>query len=206
MGTVVSRAPRSRQRRATLLAAAAVLVTLAGCGARTSIDNASRAPRSHEAFAWLHPASKPHGWQLTTLPGRTAALSYPPRWRAVRTDPGTASAALIGRHGLIVAYLNATPAQGGETLANWSTFRAHHLAEEGSRHVRQDAAATRHPFAPGRASCVSDTYSTSVTEYREIACLVAGRRATTVIVGAAQSSAWHRESPVIERAINSFTT
>jgi hypothetical protein len=48
--------------------------------------------------------------------------------------------------------------------------------------------------------------TTSGHRYREIACIVAGRSRTTVIVGAAPPRMWGAERPAIERAIDSFTT
>jgi hypothetical protein len=54
---------------------------------------------------------------------------------------------------------------------------------------------------------VLDSYRTeSGHRYREIACIVAGRSATTVIVGAAPPARWAHEAPTIERAIEDFTT
>jgi len=122
------------------------------------------------------------------------------------TDPGTFSAALEGGDGLIVAYLNATPQGGSETAANWARFRPEHLSGEGARDVRVIAAAAGLPFRSGHGSCTIDAYATSRTNYREIACLVAGLRASTVIVGAVQPGAWAAQSPVIERAIAGFAT
>jgi hypothetical protein len=122
----------------------------------------------------------------------------------VRTDAGTASFALLGPNRAIVAYLNATPRQGAETLANWPSFRVHHNAEEGSRDIRRLAAARGLRFRSGPGSCVIDQYRTSARSYREIACLVAGRGRTTVIVAAATPALWSREAPVLERAISAF--
>jgi hypothetical protein len=109
--------------------------------------------------------------------------------------------------GRIVGYLNATPLQGGETAANWSHFRVAHNREEGDRNNRLVAAATGLRFHEATGSCVIDSYSSSTgSRYREIACLVSGRRATTVIVAAAQPSRWRAEAPLLERAVNSFIT
>ena len=49
-----------------------------------------------------------------------------------------------------------------------------------------------------------DSYRTSLTRYREVACLVAGTHARTVVVGAAPSSMWAAQAQTIERAIASF--
>ena len=51
-----------------------------------------------------------------------------------------------------------------------------------------------------------DSYRTSLTRYREIACLVAGPRTSSVIVGAAPSKTWAQQAETIERAIASLRT
>jgi hypothetical protein len=54
---------------------------------------------------------------------------------------------------------------------------------------------------------VRDSYTTVThARYVEIACLVAGQRATSVIVGAAPPNAWSQVSPLLERAISAFET
>jgi hypothetical protein len=50
---------------------------------------------------------------------------------AIRTDPGTFSAVLLGWHDRIRGYLNATPQSGAEMLVNWASFRPAHNHEEG---------------------------------------------------------------------------
>jgi hypothetical protein len=159
------------------------------------------------AFRWLRPAPAPHGWKLARLPSGAATFGYPKTWRPIRTDPGTASVALIGRARSIRGYLNATPHQGAETLANWPSFRIQNLREEeSSKNVRLIASAHRLRFRSGRGSCVIDSYRTSRTRYREIACLVAGTRTSSVLVGAAPSKTWAQQAQTIERAIASLRT
>ena len=51
-----------------------------------------------------------------------------------------------------------------------------------------------------------DDYRTDVASYRELACIVDGKRATTVAVGAAPPAAWARQGPLIERAIAAIDT
>jgi hypothetical protein len=114
---------------------------------------------------------------------------------------------LRSRSGAIVGYLNATPQSGEETLSNWASFRPAHNAEEGERRIGVIAAAEGLRFRSGTGSCVADAYTTSsARRYREIACIVAGRRATTVVVGAAAPFHWEGLKPAIERAISSFST
>ena len=185
-----------------LLVVAATLGVLAGTAAGSaSIDG--RAP----AFRWLHPRPAPHGWKLARLPSGAATFAYPRSWRPIRTDPGTASVALIGQGRSIRGYLNVTPRQGSETLANWPRFRIQHLREDdSSKDVRLIASAHRLGFRSGRGSCVIDSYRTTRTRYREIACLVEGARTSSVIVGAAPSKTWARQAATIERAIASLRT
>ncbi len=182
---------------------AALLAVWAGAAAgRGSVNG--QAP----AFGWLHlQPSSPPGWKLARLPSGAATLAYPRTWRPIRSDSGTASVALIGHAGSIRGYLNATPRQGTETLANWPSFRIRHVREEEhSNDVRLIAEAHGLAFRSGRGSCVIDSYRTSRTRYREIACLIAGRRTSSVLVGAAPSKTWAQQAETIKRAIASVRT
>jgi hypothetical protein len=159
-----------------------------------------------QAFRWLHPRPPPRGWKLARLPSGAATFAYPKTWRPIRTDPGTASVAVIGHTRSIRGYLNVTPRQGRETLANWPSFRIQHLREDETTDVRLIASAHGLAFRSGRGSCVIDSYRTSRTRYREIACLVAGSRTSSVLVGAAPSKTWAQQAETIERAIASLRT
>jgi hypothetical protein len=180
---------------AVVAVGAVLLVALAGCGA------SGRGPASG-AFGWLRPASPPTGWSAARIQGG-ATLAYPPRWRPLKTDPGTASVALLGAGERIDGYLNATPSQGNETLADWSRFRPRHNQGEGDRSVRLVAATTAR-FRSGRGACVIDTYTTSKAKYREIACLVSGRGASAVVVAAAPIALWDQQAATLQRAVSSF--
>jgi len=187
----------------------AAVIALAGCGSGSGSDatgGGGAVQRSAGAFAWLSPAAPPAGWALARLPGGRAALAYPPGWRSIHSDPGTVSAALMGPDHRIRGYLNATPRQGRETLADWARFRPAHNADEGDMNVVTDAAARDLRFRTGSGTCVMDHYATVSARYREIACLVRGSHASTVVVGAAQPGDWSRLAPQIERAISSFAT
>jgi hypothetical protein len=106
-----------------------------------------------------------------------------------------------------VGYLNVTPRQGGETLSDWASFRIAHNADEGDRAIKRLAVGSGLRFRTGHGSCVKDTYTTRTrVRYIEIACLVVGSKATSVIVGAAPPASWARTSRVIERAISGFRT
>ena len=151
----------------------------------------------------MHPGAVPAGWSVAQLPSGSATMAYPAAWRRIASDPGTVSAARSTRTGS--SSFNATPHQAHESLGNWASFRPHHNAHEGNRHVRVLAARTP-PFGIGRASCVIDSYRTSRAAYREIACLVQSARHATVIVGAATTTTWPRERAQLERAVQAFAT
>jgi hypothetical protein len=129
-------------------------------------------------------------------------MPYPASWRALRGDPGTATAALRTSTGIYLGYLNITPREGEETLSNWRTFRIEHNREEGDRNVKELAAVDSLSFRTGHGNCVKDSYVGGTGDpYIEIACLIAGPKLSVVAVGAAPPSAWPRQAPVIERAI-----
>jgi hypothetical protein len=184
----------------------AVVLALAGAVALIAAlvsSGASTPARASGAFAWLHPASPPEGWIVARIPGG-AALAYPPGWTPIRTDPGTASVALLAPDGRITAYLNATPRMGAERLDNWRRFRPQHNRAEGQSDVRLLAATRDVSFRSGRGACVIDSYTTSKTSYREIACLVSGARSSAVIVAAAPSALFDRQAATLQRAVSRF--
>ena len=189
---------RTRATAGLVAIAAAAVVLIVGVGGGQAGHRHASGP-----FAWLHPASPPAGWTLARTE-RGGTFAYPPGWKPIKTDPGTASVALLGRGGRIEGYLNATPKQGTETLANWSRFRPAHNREEGDRNVRVLASARNLKFRGGRGSCVIDVYTTSKATYREIACLVSGRRSPAVIVAAAPVELWNRHAATLRRAVSSF--
>ena len=92
-------------------------------------------------------------------------------------------------------------------LTNWASFRTAHNADEGDLGVVRDAAARGLRFRSSTGSCVIDHYTTTAsTRYREIACIVRGAHATTVVVGAAPPADWRMLGPQLERSIASFAT
>src|SRR6266576_3210495 len=190
--------------RRLLVVAASIAVSLGVWSG--AADGGASVNSQAPPFRWLQPQRTPHGWKLARLPSGKATLAYPRTWRAIRTDPGTASVALLGHGRSIRGYLNLTPRQGAETLANWPRFRIEHLGDEGSTGVRRIASAHGLAFRSGHGTCVIDSYRTSRARYREIACLVAGTRTRSVIVGAAPSKTWAQQAGTIERAIASLRT
>jgi hypothetical protein len=187
-----------------LLAVAASIAASLGLGGGAA-DGSTPVNARAPGFHWLQLQERPpHGWKLARLPSGNATFAYPRTWRPIRTDPGTASVALLGHAGNIRAYLNLTPRQGTETLANWPSFRIEHLTDEGSTGVRLVASAHGLVFRSARGTCVIDSYRTSRARYREIACLVAGTRTSSVVVGAAPSKTWAQQTGAIERAIASL--
>ncbi|MBV8430093.1 MAG: hypothetical protein JO244_02950 [Solirubrobacterales bacterium] len=167
-----------------------------------SLGLAGCAGSSTGPFSWQHPQAAPTQWKVAVI-STGASLAYPPSWRAQRGDTGTATAALMGPRDRFLGYLNLTPRQGDETLANWSSFRVEHVAEDGDHNVRRLAAAQRLRFLSGQGSCVKDAYTTRTNQrFVEIACLVSGGQGESVIVAAAPPQVWDRESATLERAID----
>lgn len=189
-----------------LVGGALIALTIAGCGAAASGRGGGAAVSPNPPPRTQAPALPAARWSRLRLPSG-AVLPYPAGWRVVAGDPGSASAALYGPERTIRAYLNATPAEGHETLAGWARFRVRHNAAEGDRGVRLIAARTGVRLAGGRAACVIDDYATSRSRYRELACIVApaDRGKATVLVAAAQPSEWGRERPLLESALDHFT-
>jgi hypothetical protein len=163
-------------------------------------------PTAAPGFGWLQRDAAATGWSTAVIPTGATPL-YPPGWRQAAGDAGTATAELLDARHRIVGYLNLTPRQGGETPADWARFRVAHNAQEGDRAVKRLAAGSGLQFRTGRGSCVRDTYTTSTgNRYVELACIVAGSKTTSVIVGASPPRAWQRISPLLAVAIAGFTT
>ena len=157
---------------------------------------------SQARFAWVQPQPVPRHWAVVRI-ASGSELAYPPGWRIVPGDRGTATAALLGEGGRYLGYLNVTPRQGGENVATWASFRIAHNADEGDTAVKRITAATGLRFRAGHGSCVQDSYTTRIgARYIEVACLIAGPRAESVIVGAAPPDSWSRTSTTLERAIS----
>jgi hypothetical protein len=178
---------RRRALVATLVAAALVAAVTAITSAR---GDARRSP----------------GWTSATISSGAATLAYPSSWTPIAGDAGTVSVALRDRAGRYRGYLNATPRQGAERLAGWAAFRVHRNVEEGDRHVRELTASEDVAFAGAHGSCVEDVYLSRVgaNPYRELACIVAGRRSTSVFIGATLASDWRTLGPTVRRAAAAF--
>jgi hypothetical protein len=160
---------------------------------------------SPRPFRWLVPAPAPAGWKHSSLSSGAAVLSYPPSLTPITADHTSVSVAERDKSGTVLVYLNSTPQQGAENLANWPQFRiAHDRAE--STGVHKEAAAIGLGFLNAVGSCVIDRYVTRVraNHYREIACFVQGSATASVIVGAALESEWTRAAPLLERAISAY--
>jgi hypothetical protein len=205
----------SSNRRNSSLAAIAVAAMLSGgiaslassASSSSSPPDTARGWRGAEAgntgaFSWLRAGRVPHGWTSATIASGAATISYPASWKPISGDPGTVTAALRDRTGAYRGYLNVTPAEGVERLFGWAAFRAARNREDGDRHLRVIAAAEGLRFGQARGSCVIDDYRSRVGShpYREVACIVAGARHTSVFVGATLRPDWPRLEGVIERA------
>jgi len=134
------------------------------------------------------------------------SLFYPGGWSRIPGDGGTVNASLRDAAGIYRGYLNVTPREGSERTGNWASFRMRRNHAEGDRQVQELVAAEGLRLRGAQGSCVIDDYSSRVGShpYREVACIVAGRRATSVFVGAALQRDWPALGPVVERAASAF--
>src|SRR6476646_4918879 len=189
---VTAMATSDAVRRALLAALAAAALA----AALVTITSASSAGRSRPS---------PH-WTSATIASGAATLTYPSSWKPIPGDSGTVSVALRDRAGRYRGYLNVTPRQGAERRAGWAAFRIHRNLEEGDRQVRELTASQDVAFADARGSCVEDEYRSRVgaNPYHELACIVAGRRSTSVFIGAALVPDWRTLGPTIRRAAAAF--
>jgi hypothetical protein len=192
-----------------------VALAAGGCGAsgatRSGVASSSqplpvKAGKRADPFTALRAGAPPATWGVARIP-TGGALFYPPGWRLARGDVGTATAIRLGARHRIVGYLNLTPRQSTETLADWASFRVSHNVAEGNRDVKLEGVAYGVRFRTGSGTCVRDSYTTSShARFIELACLVRGARATSVIVGAAAPQAWTLTAPLLYRAISALIT
>ena len=191
----------ARRRRYTLAALTAIIAIAA-----TAVVVALQGSSSGRSFPALHPAAAPVGWRHAALPGGAAVLSYPPSLHLIEGDKGTISAARLGPGGAFQFYLNITPRQGAETLANWAAFRLRFLRADNAASTHLDAAATGVKFRGGAGSCVIDDYITRIGahHFQEIACLAQGRTSASVIVAAAPAAAWAHARPLLFQTVAAY--
>jgi hypothetical protein len=195
-----------RRIRAGSAAAAAALtaalsLALFGCASSTPGSAAAAA-----GFGWFHPGPAPGAWLRASLSGQRATLSYPGSLRPEHSDPGTVTVGSTARSGEVLMYLNVTPKQGGETLHNWPGFRMEHLREDGQSAVHLDGVSGPLSFRGGHGRCVMDNYTTDEhhNHYNEIACIVQGAHATSVLVAATSTAAWQANRALLEKVVSSY--
>jgi hypothetical protein len=195
-----------RKERTRVQAASRVrIVSSLAIVASLCLGLSSASAANPRPFRWLVPAPAPAGWKHASFPHGGAVLSYPPSLTRLSADRTSVSVAERDKSGTVLVYLNATPQQGAENLANWPQFRIAHIRAE-STGVHSEAAAIGLGFLNAVGSCVIDRYVTRVraNHYREIACFVQGPTTASVIVGAALESEWTRAAPLLERAISAY--
>ena len=196
-------------RLAVAIVAVGAAIALAGCqsspaaaGRTGSSGNDHQKPSAVVLTARPAPA----GWSKASLLGGKVVLAYPPAMRKVQSDAGAVSVAQFTGSGAYVKYLNATPKQGGETLADWPRFRIEHLTEEDASSARMIAESHGVKFLGGTGTCVIDSYVTKIKShhYTELACFVRGPRTASVIVAAAPTAQWASQSAVLMRAVAAY--
>ncbi len=192
-----------------LLAAVGVTAVAVAEGgpAQRSRARHALAPSAPQLLAALGPRAAPGSWPAATIPSGAATLRRPPGWSSERGDRGTITFALRDRTGRYLGYLNVTPHQGGERLRGWAAFRIGRNREEGDRSVRELAAREAISFTGARGSCLIDDYGSRAggNPYREIACIVRGHRAESVLIAAALRPEWRAVEPALAQAVESFT-
>ncbi len=200
-------------RRAVVLAllaavaAMAMFVSARGSGSgHSSAAVPAAAIEPGALLASLRPRSAPSGWPAASIASGAATLHGPPGWSAVEGDTGTVSFALRGAQGSYLGYLNVTPRQGEERLRGWAAFRLARNREEGDRGVREVASREGVAFPGAHGSCVIDDYASRVgaNPYRELACIVRGPHAESVLIAAALRPDWGRIAPSLVRAAEAF--
>ncbi len=210
MATATSSRRRTARGAAVLALLAAVTATavaLADGGPARRRDEARvrvRAPQ--QLLAALGARAAPGSWPAATTASGAATLRRPPGWAAEAGDAGTVTFALRDGAGRYLGYLNVTPRQGAERLRGWAGFRLGRNREEGDRGVRELAAREGISFAGARGSCMIDDYGSRAGEhpYREIACIVRGRRTESVLIATALRPDWPMVEPALARAVESF--
>ena len=194
---------------AAAAALTAACLALFGCASSQSQsagrDGAAAAPAS-AGFGWFHPGPAPGAWLRASLTGQSATLSYPGSLRSEHGDPGTVTVGSTAKSGQVLVYLNVTPKQGGETLHDWPDFRMEHLHEDGQSAVHLDSVSGPLNFRGGHGRCVMDNYTTDThhNHYNEIACIVQGAHATSVLVAATSTAAWQAHRALLEKVISSY--
>jgi hypothetical protein len=189
---------------------AALSLALLGCASSTpgsATGSAGAAPATAVAgFGWFHPGPAPGAWLRASLTGQSATVSYPGSLRPQHSDPGTVTVGSTARSGAVLLYLNVTPKQGDETLHNWPDFRLEHLREDGQSAVHLDGVSGALSFRGGHGRCVMDNYTTDThhNHYNEIACIVHGAHATSVLVAATSTSAWQANRALLEKVVSSY--
>jgi hypothetical protein len=184
-----------------VLACGAVAGIVTACSGAVSVASGQRREAST-----LIGRSAPANWLTATLPGGGAVLAYPPSMRLLSGDPGAVTAGEVSRSGRYLLYLNVTPRQGDETLADWAGFRLDHQREEEITSVRKLSEQTGVRFLGAKGTCVTDAYVTKVDahHFTEIACFVRGRTSADVIVAAAPTANWTSAAGLLRRAITGF--
>jgi hypothetical protein len=182
----------------------ALVVALVASAGFVAPGGAAASPVS--SFRWFAATPAPPTWNHRALPSGAGVLSYPATFVPLTgRDPAAVSTGHQDRQGTTIAYLNATPKQGQESLSNWPTYRIE-VNRAASDSVHEDGHAFGLSFRGGKGSCVIDDYWTKgkVHHYREIACFVQGRTAASVVVAAALQSDWTRELTTLERAVEAY--
>jgi hypothetical protein len=186
---------------------AALSLALFGCASGQPAAKTGGAGRPAAAgFAWFRPGPAPGDWLRAGLSGQRATLSYPGSLRPMPGDDGTVTVGSTAKSGQVLVYLNVTPKQGDETLRNWTDFRLEHLRDDGQTAVHLDSVSPSLHFRGGAGRCVTDHYMSKIdhNHYNEIACIVQGAHATSVLVAATSAAAWQADGALLEKVVSAY--
>ena len=222
-----SRRPRSSRMALGILTSSAVLAAAAygiavavGSAHPTSGPAAQGATASSLGHA-TGPASLPgpFAWLASTAPADHLGAPHParrPRFALPAPSPVSVPFPAIperprsqfwARDGTYLGYLNVTPRQGDERLADLrAAFRLAHLRGDETISATQDGSVQSVQTANTMRSCVTDDYVTEVGHhhFHEVACLVMTTSAASVVVAATSSGDPAHLWAQVERAVAAY--
>ena len=146
------------------------------------------------------------GWPRAALPDGRADVAHPPAWRVVPGARDSTTVARLSLDGRVLAYVQLSPAPPDRAPETWARLRTTRERAQGLGALTVESRAAGLRFATGTGACVTDSYGAGGVRFREIACLVAGRHARSVVVAAAPADGWAAAAPDLERVVASLRT
>jgi hypothetical protein len=166
----------------------------AGCGGTARPHTGHQSAGNPGPFAWLRPSAAPADWKIARLPSRKAQLAYPPRWG--RYGPTRARFPRCCWDGTTASAATSTqrPSPAPRCSSTGPAFALPTTTKRATRR-RSRRLGGRAAIRSGNGACVIDHCASTSARYKEIACIVRGTRATTVVVAAARPADRTRLAP-----------